>query len=270
LEASRRLLEEALARFRREGDLWGISLGLSGLADIAFTQRDLSVAKVYYEESLALRRQVGERMSLANALANVAHVALEQDDLATAVTMGEERLALALGSGALRYVAETTLFLGRIALDMGDVARAAAHLEKSLSAYQALDDNAGMAAAASWLGRVAVTNGHLPRARSWLHQGRHHARRSLDPWVAAHVLEGGATLAAVAQEWEKCARLLGAAHVLRERYARRMAPRTRAEHDRLLAAARQALGEAVFASAWAEGQAHSQEQALDWVESAAL
>ena len=119
LEASQRLLEEALARFRREGDLWGISLGLCGLGEVAHFRGELTTTRSYFEESLALRRQVGERMSLANAVGNVAFIAWEQGDLAAAQALAEERRAMALAVGARRFVGDSALLLGWIALTVG-------------------------------------------------------------------------------------------------------------------------------------------------------
>ena len=61
---------------------------------------------------------------------------------------------------------------------------------------------------------------------------------------------------------ERAARLWGAAEALRQSIAARTAPAARATRERLMAAAREQLGEAAFAAAWAEGQEMTMEQAL--------
>jgi hypothetical protein len=59
----------------------------------------------------------------------------------------------------------------------------------------------------------------------------------------------------------KAARLLGAAEFFQIASGVCAEPAERAEHDHLVASIRNQLGEAAFATAWAEGRAHSKEQA---------
>ena len=56
--------------------------------------------------------------------------------------------------------------------------------------------------------------------------------------------------------------MFGAAEALQEVFFFILAPADRADHDRDLATVRAALGEAVFAAAWAEGQALTLEQVI--------
>jgi hypothetical protein len=56
--------------------------------------------------------------------------------------------------------------------------------------------------------------------------------------------------------------LWGAAEALRQAIGARQAPAARATHERLMAAAREQLGDAAFDAAWAEGQAMTPEQAI--------
>jgi hypothetical protein len=60
----------------------------------------------------------------------------------------------------------------------------------------------------------------------------------------------------------RAARLMGAAIALREALGIIVVPNDRAEYDRIVESARARLGEATFASAWAEGRAMSLEQAI--------
>jgi hypothetical protein len=78
----------------------------------------------------------------------------------------------------------------------------------------------------------------------------------------AEPLESLARLAVQGREWDRAARLWGAAAALREALGAPRAPNRRAEGERELGAARAALGESAFAASWAEGQALSLEQAI--------
>ena len=78
-------------------------------------------------------------------------------------------------------------------------------------------------------------------------------------------LEGLARVAAAKGRPERASRLCGAAAALREELGALHSPLAarRAEHDRTVAAARAALGEDAFESAWAKGHALPFEEAID-------
>lgn len=72
------------------------------------------------------------------------------------------------------------------------------------------------------------------------------------------------------EEPERAAWLWGAAEALRQSIGAREAPASRATRERLIAQAREQLGEAAFAAKWAEGRAMTMEQAVAYaLESAA-
>jgi len=64
------------------------------------------------------------------------------------------------------------------------------------------------------------------------------------------------------EEPERAAWLWAAAEALRQSIGTREAPASRATRERLIAQAREQLGEAAFAAAWEKGQAASTEQAI--------
>ena len=68
-------------------------------------------------------------------------------------------------------------------------------------------------------------------------------------------LEGLSRVAVAQGKMERAARLCGTAAALREDIGWPLPPAKRAEHDRTVTAARGALGEEVFAAAWARGHA---------------
>lgn len=66
-------------------------------------------------------------------------------------------------------------------------------------------------------------------------------------------LEGLAGLAAAREQWERAARLWGAA-VIRDRTGMPVPPVSQVTYDRAVAATRAALGDAAFAAAWDAGR----------------
>jgi hypothetical protein len=81
-----------------------------------------------------------------------------------------------------------------------------------------------------------------------------------DELLLQSLLEGFASLAVAEGQPARAARLLGAGEALWGRSARH-GPSPR-DSDNLAAAARAALGEAAFSTAWAEGQTMTREQAI--------
>src|SRR5262249_25651469 len=75
-------------------------------------------------------------------------------------------------------------------------------------------------------------------------------------------LEGLAAVEAMQGRPDRATRLLGAAATLREAMGFTPGPDDQARAERVVAAARQALGEEAFASAWAAGHTLALEQAI--------
>ena len=87
--------------------------------------------------------------------------------------------------------------------------------------------------------------------------------RGWHKWGIAWRLEGFAGLAAKEEEPKRAARLYGAAQVLLDSVGARLDPIDRLGYDQYVAIAREQLGDAAFAQAWAEGRAMTMEQAID-------
>ena len=83
-----------------------------------------------------------------------------------------------------------------------------------------------------------------------------------DLYTVSQVLEDFAELAGREGKWARTTRLLGAAEALRERMAKPLQPRERAEYERYLNRARAALGEAATVAEGEAGRALSLEQAV--------
>ena len=75
-------------------------------------------------------------------------------------------------------------------------------------------------------------------------------------------LEGFAAIAAAQQEWERAARLWGAAEALRDAINVPLPPHLRPEYEHRLNVAHMHLDERMFGKAWEQGQAMSEMQAV--------
>ena len=83
-------------------------------------------------------------------------------------------------------------------------------------------------------------------------------------WSVLRALAGLAGAAGLAADHERAARLFGAVEALREAGGTREHRQWRAVYEPDVAAVRDALGEAAFAAAWAEGREMSMQQAITY------
>jgi tetratricopeptide (TPR) repeat protein len=217
------LHEEGLGVYRDLGHNKGVSASLRELGFVAFEQGDYERAVRLHEQSLALAREYGTTFGIAWSLRALADAVREQGDLERARTLLEESLALSRGKEHAWGIARTLASLGSVACEAGEYARASRLYEESLE-----------------LG------------------GR---RMGLNHTILL-CLEGLARVAVAQGKMERAAQLCGTAAALREDRGWPLPPAKRAEHDRTVAAAREALGEEAFAAAWARGHALPLEEAV--------
>jgi len=131
-------------------------------------------------------------------------------------------------------------------------------------AYRRLGNDLRLAVPLGYLGYLAPRRGDYATARSlfeeslMLWQGAH-----THQWGIAWRLEGFAALAVLEGDPERAVRLFGAAEVVLESTNERLDWIDRLGYDQYVATAREQLGEAAFAKAWAEGRTMTMEQAIE-------
>jgi DNA-binding CsgD family transcriptional regulator len=148
----------------------------------------------------------------------------------------------------------------------GNHDKARAHCEEALALAQELGD-AGAASVASALvnlGLAALGQGDYERARPLFEEALLLGRGAGRKPQVIDTLEGMASLAAIAGEATRAARLWGAAEAAREATGIALSPGERALHEPYLAPARSELGEAAWGDALGEGRAMSLEEAAEF------
>ncbi len=183
--------------------------------------------------------------------------------MARATALFTDSLALKRTLGDKRGIAFTLLNLGEVALDLGDYMRASAVLDESLALLREQDERWAIPSVLNNLGDVARYQGDLGQAITLYKQSLTLYRAMGNRQDAGECLEGLAAVAGAQGQPHYAARLLGAAAALRAAMHTPLPVVDRAAHDRIMAAARTALGDDAFAAAWAAGQALPLEQAID-------
>lgn len=218
------LFQESLPLFRALEDSSGAAHALQTLGQIAVARGEFESAKTVLTESLAWCRQAGDKRIMAMALNTIGEVARCEEDYAAARSAYEASLALRREAGDRRGLAVSLGNLGHVALHQEDTRGAAALFREALMLAHELTYKLAIAEYLSGLGGVAVTDGQSARA----------------------------------------ARLLGAADSLLGVLGAPLSPPDAAEYERSKAAARAALDEKTFETAWAEGRAMTWESAVEY------
>jgi len=262
LAAERGWLEGLLTRVGVAAEPALRARALRGAGRIAYYQGDFAAAQAFLEQSLALDRALDDRPRLADVLARLGLLFGAQGALDRAEPYYQESLALyrALGerSGMGRVLSE----LGCVALRQGDYTRARALLEESLTLFRDPEDHYLECRARYFLGHAARLTGDYAQAHACYRRAVIILAEMNNSWGLFYLLEALACLAVAEAQWERAARLFGAAERLGKTIGVLIAPIERAECERDMAAARAALGEPAFAAAWAAGQALTLDQVI--------
>jgi tetratricopeptide (TPR) repeat protein len=216
------LCAESVAILREQGDPWSLACALFWLGIVAQVRGDYAVARPSYEECLTLWRTVADPWGVAFPLCRLGLTAGKQGDYATARVLLEESLAIRRQVGSKLQIAFSVYCLAELALWQGDYPEATARLAESLVLCQELG-----------------------------------TRKDIDT-----ILERFARAAASQAQVERAACLWGAAQAQRDVISSQIPPSERLDYERAVDVARAQLDEAAFATAWAEGQKMTMEQAI--------
>jgi hypothetical protein len=230
-------------------------------ANLAGAMGEPDAARTFLTEARALAEVLHDDAAMASVLWSSGYEALAAGELGAAEAATTCGLALARRVGLIDFEVPAVMRLGTIAYLRGDLVAAATAYEMALAASPTAPPFR------QWplrlLGYLALTAGELAAAARRF-------RESLDDtcngrWDGATV-ENLYAFAAIAREraqWDRAARLLGAADAGQERRGGTLGePIGRRERERTLAAARKHLSEPAYAAAYTAGRSLSLEQAV--------
>ena len=135
---------------------------------------------------------------------------------------------------------------------------------EGLAEFRETGDKHGIAAALYYIGSTAHDMHEYGRALASFRESLTVCRELGDRWLSGMCFEKMARLATVHGHRERAARLFGSAERVHETLGWRLPPADQADHDERVASTRAALGESIFAAAWAEGRAMTLEQAIEY------
>ena len=239
-------LEAALAEFRALGERFGISFAQTELADRIATRGDFAGACEHYEQAIAVVSEIGaidDVIRMRSRQAQLYWLLGDEESSAAAIAEAGRCAERVTWPNALAMLAITRAALARWS---GDVAEAYGQLGVATTLWGDEAEQAGIR---------AITHELLGHLTDDLDQARkHHAAACQAAAEAGHataiaqVLVGVADLALRRDQYEQAARLLAASTAMRG-----LPDRANPDMARIEQAARNRLGDALFAEAALEG-----------------
>jgi predicted ATPase len=262
---ARRRIEAALGRARAAPSPLRAYL-LWTAAEFAWGQGEYDRGKEFAEEAIALYDQLGasgpEPVGARNILAGCERRLGNRE---RAAKISESALAMARAIGDERLLALILSNLANGALDERDFTRARALLEENVAINRRLKREIPVANDLVDLGFVALSEGQLDEAAASFGVSLSICRKERIAHTLVWALEGIAAVALARDAPAVATRLLAATGLTRAEVAFAEGYYSIGDEvrERTLNVARESLGEAAFAAAWAEGGALSIEQAAD-------
>jgi predicted ATPase/class 3 adenylate cyclase len=233
----------------------------SGLASL---QGDNERAKALGAERLALARASGDEQAVGESLLFLGTVAAEVGDYARARSLYEESRELFRALGSPLHLAVTLEDLADVAVLEGHFSRAEAYLDESMSLFGPARSEGGMAHCYLIKGQLALRAGRPEEAPAALAKSlRLFATLRHEAGVAA-ALHGFAAAAVQRRDFERAARLLGAAEHLLSGTGASLGALDREIHEPTHEAVWRELREERLAAGRAEGRAMSLDEAVEY------
>ena len=265
------------------------------------TERDADHARSLIQEGLELFQKWGNQSGVALTMFNLGIVEIQANHDDLALSLLQESLTLSRQSGDLIFMARICRYLGNLYLKQGNYQKARAFFEEHLRIDTELQFWDGIGHAYGELGNLYRYQGEYDRAEQFYEKCLQvHYEHGLEPdiqylqclvLIALHLNDyssasqrlidyynlavkidekisacglftGFAAVASGTNQFERAARLSGAAQAILETTSFRYEPIDRAEFERHIQIARDQLGETAFEGFAAEGRAMTMEQAI--------
>jgi predicted ATPase/DNA-binding CsgD family transcriptional regulator len=254
--------ERARHLFIEAGDGRGAAFSLNNLAVQAMWRGDAERALALFQAAIEESRTVDDAWSLAVAQLNMGGQLLELGDLERAETLLSESLEIVRHLGDRENQAVAMANLGEVEYRRENDGAAERLLTRALMLFREVGPRVGIPYTLGLLGLTAQRQGDDERAASLLIEALN-ANRDLGADLGvAQSLERLADVVASRGDDEPALRLLGAADALRERITAARMEAEIAARERLVAGARDRLGERLVVALLAAGAEIPVEQAI--------
>ncbi len=254
---------KAIAKFTR-GSVEMRARAIVRAAKLEWTHGGYDRALALAQDSLTLYRALGDDLGMAFSLYTLGGVHHYAGDHDHAISLLESSLRLFRQTRNAWGTAATLLWLACARMKQGDTEGAAPLWDESLSLFKDLGDQWGTAFALGGLGDTARMRGEYARAHRLLVDSLVLHWRQGNTSSITFVLESLATAADAEGQPERAARLWGGAGALHKSIGTPVPPAYSAEYARYLAHADGQDGASTLAAAYADGQAMTLKQMIEY------
>ena len=251
---ARQALQACLLLRRKLANPVEIAATLSALSRARLQAGDSVAASANESEALALYRSQGERLGEAISLLHLGEIAAYTGDSPLALSSLTDCLRIAQAIKNREVEGEAELALGVHALESGRPDDARRHLQRSFVVCSEAGDRRGSALAQWCLGRLDLQAGELAVAIGRLAETLQTFRDFEMREPLAECLEDHAVLAGRQGEPVTAVRVASAAQEYRLRFDLVRSPHSQRRWQQRFEALRASVPDAVFASAWEQGQ----------------
>jgi predicted ATPase/class 3 adenylate cyclase len=233
---------------------------LEAAGGLAYWQADMEGAQRFYDESLALTRQLGDTLAIANAIYNDAFPMLvNRTAIPRARVLLEEALPLFRELGDDGGVGRTLWGLGNAFYFDKDYASAKPALEEARAIFRRLDDRFMLAWSTHTVGLVAVGTGDIDTAKQCFSEALRQFIEAQDVSGITLQLDNLSVTARAEGDPVRATRLAAAAVAQQTLTGTGLGGLLSQREGR---SGREGLAEKEAATAWAEGQALTLEEAI--------
>ncbi|HEY6042984.1 MAG TPA: tetratricopeptide repeat protein, partial [Anaerolineae bacterium] len=243
-DLARKYMEESLALGRELDDKWTIAYSLNLLGIAVRNQGDYDSAKSLWQESMRMLKELGSERQLAFLLVSMGDLAAREGNFSAEERMYEQALEIRSKLKDKFGIAQSLRSLGFSALHQRDLVRATALIKESLVLQNEIGNQAGIGECLVQLAFIAVEESKRKTVRT----------------KSGKQKTTGMNQVARRSQLARAVRLVAAT----ERRHNSLMYRGLDNLNRTITLLRSELDQAAFASAWAEGQAMTLEQAVEY------
>jgi tetratricopeptide (TPR) repeat protein len=220
-------------------------------------------AAAYHREALQIGRGVGDPTVIALALTGLARIALRDGDVDEGRSLCREALTAVDGTDDRDGRSSANHVLAAAEQMAGNLELARDLMAERMSIERERGNQAAVAVEASNLSMVERQLGHLDEADARAREALEIARQRGDEWIIPYVLNGLAATALEREDFERAARLIGAAEGIMEAQHASWPPDERPHYERTLSRLTQEMGTQETARARDAGRALPIHETLD-------
>ena len=262
-QAAQKMLDECLSISRALGKRAKTARVLNLRGITCAEQGDWATAQTSYTESLKIYQELGDRQGVTWVLNNQGNAALDTKQADEAQRKYEDSLFMAREIGDIMSEAISLNNLGILANERGDVFSAKALNEDALKLHRVSGYKHGLVSTLDNLGVIAIEQKDYVTARRCYGEYLTLASETGYKRMIPFGLVGFACLACEDEgRFQRTVRLLAAVESFQTRYTIVLEAVTQRMQERILEKARTALPQADFDTAWSEGLALTDEQAV--------